>query len=403
MKILQINAVYGAGSTGKMARDISDKLVSSGHQSYVMWAINCKNEDENTACIRIGSTLDHKIHALLYRIFGGQGMYSRHATRKACKKIKEISPDVVHLHNLHSNFIHIPTLFEFLAKHNIPTLITLHDCWFLGGYCMHYKNHNCSNWREDCRDCPAVSGRFKKTVEKQFALRRKLYSDFKHLAVNGVSMWTKEAAECSILKSASRIECIYNWVDTNIFAPRDCADEIKRKYGIPKERKLILGVSQVWYPEKGVDSFLYLAERFSDVADILLVGEDKGVPSAKNIHCIGFAANTDELVDLYSAADVLVNASNAETFGLVTAEAMACGTPVVSYSNGGSSELITDECGVVVQNGNKEELAAGIENVLGQGKTSFAHSCRQRVENNFAKDKQIEKYIELYIKISKKH
>ena len=91
MKVLQINAVYGVGSTGKMVKDISEKLVDQGHDSYVMWATGCKKGDDSANIIRIGTTLDHKFHALLYRLVGGQGMHSKGATKRACKKISKKS------------------------------------------------------------------------------------------------------------------------------------------------------------------------------------------------------------------------------------------------------------------------------------------------------------------------
>ena len=402
MKVLQINAVYGMGSTGKMVRDISKKLVEQEHQSYVMWATGCCGEPDGTKLIRIGSTADHKIHALLCRLAGGQGMHSKGATKRACKKILEIAPDVVHLHNLHSNYIHLPTLFSFLTQHKIPVLITLHDCWFMTGYCTYYTHHNCDKWLSGCHACPAVSGRLRCSVAKDHDRKKQLYSYGGFLAVNGVSKWTTEAAGQSILGNAATIQCIYNWIDTNVFSPRDNADAIKERYGIPKERKMILGVSQFWSKEKGAGTFATIADMLADTADIVLVGENRGIAERKNLHCIGFTANIDELTEIYSAADVFVNASNAETFGLVTAEAMACGTPVVAYNNTGSAEVLADGCGILVRNGDVDALVTGVNEVLSREKTVFSSVCRQHVLERFEKNKQIQEYIDFYQKISAK-
>ena len=403
MKILQINAVYGIGSTGKIVRDISDKLIEQGHESYAMWATGCRTRPEGgeAELIRIGNLVDHKLHALLYRLTGGQGMFSKAATKRACKQMLDISPDIVHLHNLHSNYIHLPTLFEFLAKEDIPTLITLHDCWFFCGYCTYYKNQgDCQKWLEGCQDCPAVGKRLKKRVKKNLAERRRLYSGMNRLYVNGVSKWTAEAAKLSVLKTASTIEYIYNWIDTDVYKPADNADEIKRKYGVAEGRRLILGVSQGWCNNKGLDSFVRLADRLADVADIILVGADNGVPQTGNLRCIGFTSNVKELVDLYSAADVFVNPSSAETFGLVTTEAMACGTPVVAYDNSGSSELITKECGILVEDGDKEALLTAVKSMLDKDKAMFSMACREHVCKHFEKEHQIQEYIEFYQQIS---
>lgn len=402
MKILQINAVYGMGSTGRIVRDISDGLIEQGHESYVMWATGCRTRDgkKEANLIRVGNLFDRKLHAVLRRIDGTQGNHSRFVTKRACKKIKKISPNVVHLHNLHSNYIHLPTLLSFLTKHNIPTLITMHDCWFLSGYCAHYMNFDCQAWKKDCANCPAVGSFFRKRVQKTLNQRRKLYDAIPNLSVNGVSEWTTEAVRESILKSAKNIQRIYNWIDTDVFTPKKNTAEIKKKYGILADRKLILGVSQSWGKEKGVDSFVCLAESLSDIADIILVGADSGVPKRDNLRCIGFTANVEELIDLYSAADVLVNASSVETFGLVTVEAMACGTPVVAYDNSGSSELIAPNCGALVEDGNMDALSRATRELLSQEKATFIDACREHVCKNFEKKEQIQEYIKFYQKIS---
>lgn len=400
MKILQINAVYGMGSTGKIVRDISQTLIAQGHESYVMWATGCRKDDSGVTLIRIGNTLDHKVHALLRRLDGGQGLHSKAATQKACKQILKIKPDVVHLHNLHSNYIHLPTLLNFLGKHNIPTLLTMHDCWFIGSYCMHYKNYNCQKWLTDCVDCPAVRPAWQKNVAKAFAQRKQLWANIRHLAVNGVSSWTTEAARQSVLKTAEHIACIYNFVDTDVHKPQDSAATVREKYAIPANRKLILGVSQSWSAEKGIDTFEMLADKLGDTVQVILVGDSSGVREKENLRCIGFTANTQQLVELYSAADVLVNASEAETFGLVTAEAMACGTPVVAYDNSGSSELVPAQCGYLAEDGNKDALLKAVKDVLQKGKARYTSACREHVCQNFEKDNQLQKYLQFYEKIA---
>ena len=402
MKILQINAVYGIGSTGKIVRDISDKLIELGHESYVMWAIECKKTTDKVKLERVGTLVDHKIHALLRRIDGGRGMHSMLATKRACKKILEISPDVVHLHNIHGNFMHLPTLLSFLGKHDIPTLVTMHDCWFVSGYCTYYTHYGCDRWLTGCHDCPAVSKRLKKNIEKIYSKKERLYVDMQRLAINGVSKWTTNAAKQSILRYASNIECIYNFIDTELFQPQNNQAETREKYRVASNRKLILGVSQLWTAKKGLDAFLMLADKFSDTADVILVGKCEDIPSKPNLKCIGFTANVNELIDLYSAADVFVNASSADTFGLVTVEAMACGTPVVAFDNTGASELVSVECGILAKDGDYQSLLDGVTEVLDNGKERYSSACRDYVCANFEKNNQLLKYIDFYKRISSK-
>ena len=220
--------------------------------------------------------------------------------------------------------------------------------------------------------------------------------------MNGVSEWSTDAARQSILNSASTIECIYNFIDVDLFKPTGQPSEIKKKYGVDPERKLILGVSQLWMAKKGLDVFLKLADELADTADIILVGKCEDVPSRPNLKCIGFTANVNELIELYSAADALVNASSAETFGLVTVEAMACGTPVVAFDNSGSSELVSAECGILAKDGDYQSLSDGVTEVLNNSKERYSTACRDYVCANFEKNNQLLKYIDFYKRLSSK-
>ena len=235
-----------------------------------------------------------------------------------------------------------------------------------------------------------------------YRIKEALYSTIENLAVNGVSQWTTDAAKQSMLKSAKLHKCIYNWVDTQLFQPQENAAEIRAKCSIPENHKLILGVSQGWSENKGLKEFLQLADELRDEATVILVGEDCGVPKRDNLHCIGFTNTRQELIDLYSAADVFVNPSRAETFGLVTAEAMSCGTPVVAYNNTGSAELVAPQCGALVPDGDAEQLVTLTRTVLENRKASYAAACRQWVLDNFEKQKQLEKYLELYQQLTGK-
>lgn len=391
MKVLQINAVYGTGSTGRIAQDIHTQLMNEGHDSHIMWAIKCVGADDSARFHRIGNELDHKIHALLRRVDGGQGFHSKWATMAACQKIKEIRPDVVHLHNLHSNYIHLPTLLDFLGKEHIPTLATMHDCWFFTGKCPHYLAHGCERWRSGCANCPLGHG-----SERFFEEKKRGFAGIDKLAVNGVSEWTtKAAAESPILGAAKIHRCIYNWVDTKKFYPRVNCDEIRAKYGIANGRKLILGVSQGWSTRKGLNEMLRLSDELKDRADIILVGEGSQVPQRENLKCIGFTHDQEELIGLYSAADVFANPSRMETFGLVTAEAMACGTPVVAYDNTGSHEIVGEGCGILVKDGNIQDFTEMTIRAINERKWDNEY-ISQWVNARFGKRSQVNKYIELY-------
>lgn len=397
MKVVQINATYGAGSTGSLAKDIHLHLKEQGHKSYVFWATACRGEADESV-LRIGSAVDHKGHALLRRIDGGQGFHSRAATRALCQRLDNISPDVVHLHNLHSNYIHLPILLSHLAKRKIPTVLTLHDCWFFTGHCMHHREHGCSLWQTGCADCPAVAKWQKRLVRGRYAKKQRGFEALDRLAVCGVSRWTAEEAAKTFLGNAEICTHVYNWLDTDVYTPKATRKEVCEKYGFDAKKKILLGVAQAWSAgnAKGSDEFCQMAERFRDVAEVVLVGKNEGMPEVKGLHLLGYTANRQDLVDLYTAADLLVNPSRFETFGLVTVEAMACGTPVVAYNNTGSAELVTDAVGVLVSDGDAEALLDAVARVLGTDKDTYRDTCIRYVRENFAKSTQVQKYVDVY-------
>lgn len=397
MKVIQINAVYGIKSTGKIVYDIHTELKKKGEESYVFWGTECSKNVDDTSVIQIGNMVDHKLHALLRRIDGRQAWHSKYATKKLCMKLKKINPDIVHLHNLHSNYIHFPTLLNFLGKNGIAVLVTLHDCWFLTGYCMHYYATNCYKWKKRCCDCPAVSKNRKKTVLNMFRMKRKMFSNIQYLAVNGVSKWTSLAAsESEILGKANLIKTIYNWVDTDFFKPQKNREEILKKYNVPTDKKIILGVAQGWSEVKGLNEFMAIADRFADSVHIILIGQNSGVKYIQNLSCIGYIDNVEEMRNLYSAADLFVNPSKMETFGLVNVESLACGTPIVAYNNTGIAEIIDDNCGILVNTGDVAAMILAVQKMLNIGKQHYAIRCRQSVVERFKKNKQVDKYIDLY-------
>lgn len=394
MKILQINAVYGAGSTGKIVEDISLKLLDQGHLAYAMWGIKCRSSNDSVKLVRIGTTFDHKMHALLRRISGKKGWHSLYATKKACKQILEISPDVVHLHNIHGNYINLPYLLGFLAEYEIPTVATLHDCWEYTGGCSHYSSYNCEKWRTECKSCPAAKSADIKGAYKLQQAKKSLFSKIPVLAIVGVSKWTAEDARNSILSDAKIIKHIYNWIDTEIFFP-DQDQAVKGKYGIPEGEKIVLGVAQEWGNNR-IEQIVSLASALPEKVSVVLVGKVNEPPLNKNIKCIGYVNGLSDLVKLYSVSDVFVNVTENDTFGLVTAEAMACGTPVVAYKNPGSSEVVGEKCGILVENRDESALSHAVVEVLESGKSGYSEACRQWVCEKFDKNKQIQEYIDLY-------
>lgn len=404
MRVLQINAVYNLSSTGRTTTELHKALLEKGHESYVAYSKTNKPDDENL--YKIGSLLDCKIHALLSRITGKQGYYSHIPTLKLLKYMDKIKPDIVHLRNLHGNYINIPILLKYLAKNRISTVITLHDFFFITGKCVHFTTAQCDKWQTHCGHCSNLkSGNltwFFDRTNKMFEDKLRLFSGIKRLAFVGVSKWVADEANKSpIAQNAEITTSIYNWIDFGQFHTEDVS-------ALRKEKDLdgkfvVLGVSAVWEDRKGLDRFIELSGHLNPDERILLIGDmPDGVNLPENIISIKKTDSVAELVKYYNLADVFLTFSLEETFGKVSAEALACGTPVVCYNSTANPELVGDRCGKVVEKNDFDGIVEAIREIKSNGKAYYSEHCIAYAHENFDKDKNIEKYIELYKKLMEK-
>lgn len=398
MRVLQINALYRDLSTGRLVKELHEAMEKSGMESYVA-APDLRGLQDHG--YQIGTVFDQKIHAALSRVTGLQGYYSRLATGRLLRYMDAIKPDVVHLHNLHSNYINLPMLLKYLADHETATVLTLHDCWFYTGKCVHYTEDGCTKWKRACGSCPALhkgnNSFFFDRSRKMLGDKGALYSKINKLGVIGVSAWTAEDAGQSVLKDAKIIRKIYNWIDLDIFCPQD-KEKCREKWGFGGKR-VILGVAAVWNEQKGIGVFQELARMIPGDMVILLAGrppkqhEDDG-----RLYYAGEIHDVHQLAELYGLADVFVNPTVQETFGKTTAEAMACGVPVAACRTTAMPELLGEDesCGLLVEERTAEAFLPRIFALLAKNQEVLSRNCRRRAEQLFDRDKNINQYFEVY-------
>lgn len=399
ISVLQINAVYATKSTGRTCLELDKELTRRGIDSHT--AASAMPPHYKNEAFEIGSPLDHKLHALLSRLTGLQGYFSKKATKELISHIKELSPSVVHLRNLHANFINLPLLLGFLAKEDIPTVITLHDCWFFTGKCTHYTSEACYKWKESCGNCPQLrkdnKSWFYDQTSKMLNDKSVLLTNIPRLGVVGVSDWLTEQARKSILKNASIVKRIYNWIDLDAFRDTKSTAEYRRKNGLLSSDFVVLGVASSWGERKGINDFIELASKLKGEAFFFIVGKlDKGVNFPDNVIHIPEINSPEELADVYSSADVFVNLSLEETFGKVTAESLACGTPVVVYDSTANPELVGERCGYIVPPGEVSAVAQFLLKVKGRGREYYSESCREFAKENFCMKGRVCDYVSLY-------
>lgn len=399
MKILHINSVSKTGSTGRICEEISSYLNDHKHEGHIAYSVG----DSFEKGYKIGTSLDSKIHSLFSRITGKQAYFSKYSTKKLLNYIEDLNPDVIHLHNLHANYINLPILLEFLSLKDIPTVITLHDCWFFTGKCTHYTQDNCYKWKTNCGKCPRLKkdnpSWFFDQTSNLHKDKKMLFNNIPRLAVIGVSDWIVNEAQQSFLSSANHMTRIYNWIDCDIFKPND-SKMLREKYSLT-DAFLILGVASNWSENKGLDKFIRLANVLPKETKIVIVGNiPVDIVLPENIIHIQEIHQTQDLVDWYSAADLFMNLSLEETFGKVTGEALACGTPAIVPNSTANPELIGEGCGYVVEDLSINTLLKTLSIVQKDGKNYYSKQCRDFAEKYFDKKERIEDHIEVYLRVS---
>ena len=368
MKVLFINTVCGKGSTGRIASQIGAAVENSGGSYMVAYGRGVDGDPGHS--YRIGGKLHTYTHALLSRITDKTGFYSTAATKKLVQFIREYAPDVIHLHNLHGYYLNIEILFNYLKNEYTGKVVwTLHDCWAFTGHCVHYTCAGCDRWKTGCHTCPE-KGVYPASLladrsQKNYEDKKRIFTGVPNMTIVTVSHWLKTQAEQSFL-GCYPVQCVYNGIDYTRFRPIPGND--RERLGIG-DHKMILSVSDGWNDRKGYHRLLALAQNAPEDWRFVIVGLDKEQIPALPANCIGMERTWDqeELIRLYTAADVFYNPSIEETFGLVTAEALACGTPAVVMNSTACPEPLRG-CGIVLQTHKTEEALDAISTLLSQQK-----------------------------------
>jgi len=394
LKVIQINCA-SFGSTGSLSRSIHKALLEAGHESKIYYGIGSSNEE---LVEPVSSMFSVHIHSILSRYTGMQGYFSVIPTLRLIRKIKKFNPDVIHLHNVHGSYINLSLLFKFLKKYNKKTVITLHDCWLFTGKCPYFTDIGCTKWLEGCGNCSQLQvypkSEFIDRTRRNLKDKKKWLNGFENLKICTVSDWLRDTAKKSFL-SQYPIVSIHNGIDANVFYPRE-TEGIKEKYCLDG-KFMVLGVASSWDKRKGLDEFISLAKELPDIA-VVLVGlrQEQTANLPENIIAIQRTENRDELAELYSAADVFINLSTEETFGLVVAEAMSCGTPAIVYNSTACPEIVEDGVtGFVVEPHNLNAVIKVIGN-LNENKTDFSENCRRHIINKYTVELMCKRYLEFY-------
>lgn len=402
MKVLQVNTTVNTGSTGRITEEIGQKLIDYGHHSYIAYSRIGPN-GSSSKLIKIGNKLDQYLHGLKTRLFDLHGFGSKQATGDLISEIDSIDPDVIGLHNLHGYYLNIEILFKYLKEKKKPVIWTLFDCWPFTGHCTYFESIGCKRWIDGCYDCPK-----KNSYPASYGLdnssnnyknKRELFTGLDNLTIITHSNWLRDLVKKSFLQSYP-VKVIRSGVDLGTFDINKESPDLLRN----ESRKIILGVANLWNRRKGLDDFIQLSKLLKNKYQIVLIGLNNKQKEALPDNIIGLlrTESVEQLATYYCAADVFVNPTTADNFPTTNLEALACGTPVITYDTGGSPEAVSEDTGIVVPQGNVNELSKAVETLLKKEKSFYSGKCRKRAEDLFNKEDRYKDYLDIMESLCKK-
>lgn len=403
-RIVQINPVVRANtSTGRIMQEIGSLAESVG---WLNWCAYSKGRDGVRECstetIAVGNRWSVAVHGVLTRLFDRHGLGSAGATRSFVKRLKEINPDIIHIHNIHGYFLNYPLLFDYLRESDVKVVWTVHDCWLYTGHCYYYSAVGCDKWQIGCGGC-RQRGAFPKSLfidrsRRNFSDKKSAFTSIPRdrMVIVPVSEWMRGEMSKSFFKDC-RFEVIHNGIDTSVFHPSE-GSEMRRRLGVGADKKIILGLASIWSKEKGLDDFIKLSRLIEPDEVIVLVGVDDKTAGQlpESIRSIRRTENIEMLAKLYSEATVFVNPTYQDNYPTVNLEAISCGTPVVTYRTGGSIESVTDATGRVVEQGDVAGLLGAVREIESLGADCFRQPCRDYALANFRKEDRYQDYLRLY-------
>ena len=366
MKVLMINVVCGIRSTGRICTDLATALEKQGHQVKIAYGRENVPEQFQKYAVRIGNDLDVKLHGVKARLLDGAGFGSKAVTEKFIEWVKRYDPDVIHLHNLHGYYINVEVLFKYLKTCGKRIIWTLHDCWSFTGHTAYCDVVHCERWIKGCYACPLMKEYPTSLIDRSkqnWKKKKTVFTGLNNMTIITPSKWLSTWVKESFLKKY-QVKVINNGIDITQFYP--IKSDFREKNGL-KDKYVLLGVATIWDEMKGYSDYLKLANMLEEDFRIVLVGLTKAQIEKlpQNIIGIERTANTKELAEIYTMADLFLNFSYCENYPTVNIEAMACGTPVLTYKTGGSPEIIEKYGGYIIEQGNLEKVVKCLKKIRG--------------------------------------
>lgn len=406
MKIVLINTVANTGSTGRIVSALYKGIERQSDKPCIVYGRGACNIEMQS--YKTGGTVDFICHVFRNFFKGEGGFGSKKATVKLVNYLQKERPDLIHLHNIHGFYLNCEILFDYIKKTNIPVVWTLHDCWAFTGHCAYFDYVQCNKWQSECNLCIQHRKAYPYSLfcdnsKSLFAKKKTTFQGVENLTIVTPSHWLEGLVKKSFLKEYP-VKVIYNGIDRQNFY----MDKAEKAVQAGSEKKIVLGVANVWEKRKGLKYFKELADKLDHQYQIVIVGVKRYQQyllklkySSKKLLPITRTESVDELRRLYNQAAVFVNTTLEDNFPTTNLEALACGTPVITFNTGGSPESINEKCGMIVEKGNIDQLIEAINKICYSGQFTVEHCMEQ--SKKYTNDEAVERYLSLYAEIINYH
>lgn len=408
LKILAINCVYKSGSTGKIIQDISAILEPRGCEFVFCYEYGELIKKKNV--YRLAGRYEFLFYYIWSRMIGLQYGTGYISTIRLIKIIKKESPDIVHIHCPNIHTVNIYKLLNYLKQKQIKTVITNHAEFFYTGNCPH--SYECESFKTGCGNCDRVSD-----ASRSFWFDRTAYAwkqmkdafnDFKNIVMVSVSGWVDERLHQSPICTHLKSYIINNGIDTvNVFKSKEFYD-IKEKLSITNEKILLHVTVSFTNSENDLKGGRYIIDLASRLVNynikIIVVGPNylnQDIILPPNIITVGKITNQEELAKYYSIADLTVITSRRETYGMVCAESLACGTPVIGFKSGGPETISLKEYSEFVNYGNVNLLKECVEKWIDK-KELIKKDIANIAAEHYSKEKMADQYYKVYKELQSK-
>ncbi len=368
MRVLMINSVCGIRSTGRICTDLADRLIDEGHECRIAYGREQVPVRYASISYRIGTDRQIQQNGIKARIFDNEGLNAKRQTEAFLKWATAYDPELLWLHNLHGYYINYELLFDWIkSRPQMQVKWTLHDCWAFTGHCAYFSYVGCRQWETGCVQCPQKK-EYPKSIgcsncKQNYIRKQHAFCGVLNMTLVTPSNWLASLVRKSFLKEYP-IEVIYNRINTEVFRPTP--GDFRERYGL-QNKTILLGVATVWDARKGLDDFVALSSRLDDSYRIVLIGlseeQCRRVPAS--ILCLPRTDSAEDLAKWYTTADVFLNPSKEETFGLTTVEALACGTPAIVYQDTACEEIVASYGGIAVPQ-SVDALEQAVYSVVGE-------------------------------------